>query len=97
MRKIILLLIFILLPFFSLSCFTHEHTIGGGPHVGKDEEVHQWYALWGAITISDKKDGGAIAGTDSCKIITEFTPLDCLINFFTGVVSIYRSTIIIKK
>lgn len=97
MRKFALILVLVLLPLFSFGCFTHEHTIGGGPHVGQEVVEHQWYALWGGVRISDEKDAGEIAGTDSFKVITQFTPIDCIINFFTGIVSIYRRTIIIKK
>ncbi len=93
-----IIIVAMLLCVISLSgCFRHVHTMGSGPHSNQTEEHHQWYALWGLVPLADEKDGGSLAGTTNCRITTEFKPLDCLINFFTGAVSIHRTTITIEK
>ena len=98
MRKAIFLVILMLLFFPISGCFTHTHTIGSAAlSSGTKEYYVQWYALWGIVPLSDELDGGKLAGTTNCRITTQFSPLDCLINFFTGLGTIYRRTIIIEK
>jgi hypothetical protein len=98
MRKQIIHVFILALICISLTgCFTHKHTVGSGSHSGQKEVYHQWYALWGGITIGDEKDGGQIAGTTNCTITTKFTALDVLINMFTSLGTINRRTIIIEK
>jgi len=96
MRRIALLCLIVLLV-IPLGCFTHHHTIGSGPHSGQKEYHVQWYILWGILPLGDEKDGGQIAGTPNCRITSQFTPIDVIINFFTGAVTIHRRTIIIEK
>lgn len=79
------------------GCVTHHHTIGSGPHSGNKEVHYQWYALWGLIYLDNEKDGGQLAGTTNCRITSQYSPIDCLINFFTMAVTIQRRTITIEK
>ena len=95
MKKMVIVSLIAMILFS--GCFTHHHTIGSGPHSGLTVKKHQWYALWGIIPIADERDGGVMAGTTNCRITTQFTPIDCLINFFTGVGTVYRRTIIVEK
>ncbi len=78
------------------GCYTHQHTMGGGPHSGVTEEHVQWFALWGIIPIGGEVDGGQIAGTTNCRVTTEFGVIDSLIS--TPLLHIFgRRTIIIEK
>lgn len=97
MHKKMLVCLLVFLPFLAMSCYTQHHTIGSGRHGGDEIIVHQWYTLCGTIPL-EEKDGGKIAGTDRCEIITKFEPLDCLITLGgIGGIFISRKTIIIKK
>ncbi len=96
MRKSVILIIFLLFFILLTGCFRHVHTVGSGPHIGKIEEEKQWYILWGIMSLNDV-DGGVIAENTNCRITTECKPMDCVINFFTGVVSIYRTSVTVEK
>lgn len=94
-------IIIVMLVFASVllltGCFTHTHTIGSGQHTGQEETYHQWYVLWGILQLNSEKDAGKLAEVKKYRITTKFGAVDCVINLFTGVVSIYRRTIVIEK
>jgi hypothetical protein len=98
MRKSIITLVLVLsLAVVMSGCVTNHNTIGSGPHSGNKEVHYQWYALWGLIYLDTEKDGGQLAGTTNCRITNQYTPIDCIINFFTMAVTIQRRSIIIEK
>jgi uncharacterized protein YceK len=96
-KHAVILIVFLALVVVLSGCVTHRATIGSGPHSGQKEVYYQWYALWGLIYLDDEKDAGKLAATSKCQITTVYSPIDCLINFFTMAVTIQRRTIIIEK
>lgn len=96
MRKLFLLLCIVCVCLLFSGCYVHRHTIGSGQHAGTEIVDHQWYALWGLVHLSEEKDGGKIAGTDRCEIITQFGPIDAVITWITGGI-IGRRSLIIRK
>lgn len=98
MKKFSVITILFLISIFAIGgCVTHHQTIGSGPHSGQKEVHYQWYALWGLIYLDAEKDAGQLAGTTNCKITTQYSPIDSIINFFTMAVTIQRRTITIEK
>ena len=49
------------------------------------------------ITQIEDDHEAAAAGATDYTVVSEFTPLDCVINFFTSFVTVYRKTITIEK
>ncbi|HTU03611.1 MAG TPA: hypothetical protein VMG58_17395, partial [Candidatus Sulfotelmatobacter sp.] len=74
--------------------FTGEVT---GQRTHFSDERHLWYLLWGLAPVSDTdiektllEPRTATAAVQNVSITSEMTPLDVLINFFTGLVSLHR-------
>lgn len=67
------------------------------------EEKRIWYALWGLVPISDndiekslidpRTAGGAV---QKLSVKSEITPLDFLINIFTGILTIWGQTVTVE-
>lgn len=79
------------------SCYTFKHTVGTGPSTGQVEEEGAWFAFWGLLPIT-KPDSKAMAGgAANYRVTTQFTFLDCVITFFTGIVTIHKQTVQVEK
>lgn len=96
MLKKLTALVLVAIMLFSVGCYTHVHVVGNGPQGSTVETARQWYALWGLIPLGDI-DTNAMAGTANYKIQTSQTPLDIIINFFTGIVTVYSRTVTVTK
>lgn len=79
------------------GCFTHQHTVGSGPHVGLEYTEHQWYALWGFLRISNPINEGVLSEAEDYRITTRISGWDFLIDLFIGPFSFYRRTIYVEK
>jgi hypothetical protein len=75
------------------SCYTMTHQVGTGGSGGPTTEERQWWALWGLVPINSV-DSHTLAGNrQNYTVTTQFTPLDVLISFFTGFVTVHVQTI----
>ncbi len=83
----------------NFGCFVQRHDVGAGATGGERQEFNQWFVLWGLVPITQIEDDheAAAAGATDYTVVSEFTPLDCVINFFTSFVTVYRKTITIEK
>ncbi len=95
MRKTIGLFLCLLMVGLPLSgCYTMNHTIGtgGDTPVASDR---QWFILWGLVPITNV-DGGQMAKakglTTNYTVQTQANFLDCILNFVTGIVSVWGQT-----
>jgi hypothetical protein len=83
---------------FTPACYTFEHTVGSGPSTGEEVEEAQWFILWGLVPLGGETDSKEMAGTaTNYRVTTQFTPLDVVISFLTGWVTIYKQTVIVEK
>ena len=79
------------------SCFTTTHVVGSGGSSGQTSTKKQWFALWGAVPITNVTSQQMAAGATDYTIITTFSFADKLIGLFTGIVTIYPMTVTVKK
>src|SRR5437899_7818755 len=79
------------------GCAAHMHKIGTGPAGTDVTAQHQWYILWGLVPLNHV-DSSVMAGSaTNYEIDTAITPVDFLMNIFTGVVTVYSRTVTVKK
>lgn len=80
------------------SCFAVEHTVGSGAQGSETTSKTQWYAVWGLVPIGKEADSKQMAGgAENYTITTKHTFVDQLISVFTGIVTINRQTVEVKK
>lgn len=80
------------------GCMTHHHIVGNGPGPDATENTEtQWYALWGLVPLNEVDSSDMAAGASDYEIITEMSPLDAVINFFTTYVSIVRRSVTVVR
>jgi len=79
------------------SCFTIEHTVGTGATGTDTVAKKQWYALWGLVAITDVDSKAMAGGAENYTIKTERSFVDGLIGIFTGIVTIYPTTVEVTK
>jgi hypothetical protein len=79
------------------GCAVHVHKIGTGPAGTDVAQLRQWYILWGLVPLN-VVDTATMAGTiPNYEIRTEYTPLDFVMNLFTGIVTINSRTVTVNK
>lgn len=92
-----LAVVLILGIFLVIGCTTHIHRVGNGPQ-GNDLMIQrQWYVLFGLVPINEVDTHAMAGGATDYVIMTQHTPLDIVINLFTGAVSINSRTVIVRK
>ena len=79
------------------GCMTFDHTVGSGAQSNQKTEQAQWFVLWGLVPINKTDSKTLAGGASNYHVRTEYTPLDVLISFFTGIVSIHKQTISVEK
>jgi hypothetical protein len=87
--------VFLILPL--TGCSTLNHNIGSGAPEGTEvASDRQWYILWGLIPLNNV-DGAQLAQskglTNNYTIQSQVSFLDCIINFFTDIVSVTGQTV----
>ncbi len=87
----------LLIVFLFAGCMTHVHTVGAGPQTGEVVTQRQWYVLWGLVDITTPDTAAMAAGAEDYEITTEFTVLDAVIGFFTGVATVYPRSVSVTK
>ena len=83
--------------FVVIGCSTHIHKVGNGPQ-GNDMMIgRQWYVLFGLVPINIVDTNAMAGGATDYEIITQHTPIDSVINIFTGVISVNSRTVAVRK
>ena len=95
-NSILLVCVFTIAVSFS-GCSTLNHNVGmGAPNGNEVASDRQWYILWGLVPLNNA-DGGQMAKnkglTNNYTIQSQATFLDCIINFFTSIVSVSGQTV----
>jgi hypothetical protein len=97
-RKLVAVwILFSLFMVLMTGCSAHTHKIGGGAAGTNVTEQHQWYILWGLVPLNHVDSATMAAGATDYQIVTAITPLDFLMNIFTGFVTIYSRTVTVTK
>ncbi|MFZ6665656.1 Bor/Iss family lipoprotein [Peijinzhouia sedimentorum] len=78
------------------SCMSLTHTVGSGGY-GESETKRQWYVLWGLVPINEVDSKAMASGAENYTVKSSITPLDFIINIFTGVITVYSQTVEVKK
>lgn len=97
LRTLAMLLMVVLIGSLLTSCMTNTHTVGSGPQTGEVVKSRQWYALWGAVKMGNQDTKTEVGDKTDYKIETYDGPIDWLVNFFLGWLSIRTRTIKITK
>lgn len=85
------------------SCRTFRHNVGKGAQAHQVvAEKAQWWILWGIVplTPSPSEDGGKLAASMNLSdytIQTQYNIIDVVISFFTGIVTIHKTTLTVEK
>lgn len=103
MKKIVLasLALMVVMPLFACQTFRHNVGKGAQQHTVVAEKA-QWWILWGIVplTPSPAEDGAKLAqgmGLSDYTIQTQYSIVDVIITFFTGIVTIHKNTVTIEK
>ena len=100
MLKTAIIIACMFVPLSLTGCFSHQHTIDSGYHIGKEKEYHQWYLLWGFVPIGEDKNAGALSPNDKLRIKSKFNWLDIVMNItLPGLMGlgVTRRTVVIQE
>ena len=90
-------LLLVVCMLFVFGCATHIHKVGDGAKGSTVEKGRQWYILFGLVPLNDV-DSHAMAGAETNYTIkTQASPVDVIIGFFTGIVTISSRTVTVTK
>lgn len=106
MRKIVAVMLIASFSFFT-GCFTMKYAAPPQSNVTAVAEstatsfkksVKVWYALWGAVPISENSSAKLIADNNlkEVRVTTQFKFVDYLIGIFTSIVSIVPVTMTVE-
>lgn len=79
------------------SCFSINHTVGAGAKGSDTQQAKQWFALFGLVPISNVDSKAMAGGATDYTINTQRSFVDGLIGIFTGIVTIYPTTVKVTK
>lgn len=97
MLKKCLAVVLILGVLFLIGCATHIHKVGNGAQGNEMMIQRQWYVLFGLVPINIVDTNAMAGGATDYEIITQHTPIDIVINMFTGVISVNSRTVAVRK
>lgn len=96
-RKTVLFVLLIVLCAGFMGCMTTR--VGGDAHLAPSDtegtliaEKGNWYILWGLVPLNDNRTDAVVPAGKKVRVETKYTPIDFLINIFTGLVTIYTNT-----
>jgi hypothetical protein len=106
MRRIIAVALLLSLS-LSTGCFTMKYAappkqdtkvISEAQPTAVKKTVRVWYALWGAVPITDNSTEKIIADNNlkEVRVQTQITFVDYVIGIFTGIVSIVPATMTVE-
>jgi hypothetical protein len=79
------------------GCMTFDHTVGSGAQTHEKREEAQWFILWGLVPLNTVDSKSLAGGASNYHVRTQYTPLDVVISFFTGFVTIHKQTVMVEK
>ena len=79
------------------GCYTITHTVGRGAQGDTEVAVRDWYFLWGFAPVNSTNSHKLAAGSKDYTVVTQWTPIDFVINFFTMWISLTSRTITVTK
>ena len=83
------------------ACWTMTHTVGRGGEAPYPEGVQvsakQWYILFGLVQLNHVDPGRLAGSATNYTVTTQQSFLDCVINLFTGLVSIGSRTVTVTR
>ncbi len=79
------------------SCFTMTHKVGDGGTGQSELAERQWYILFGLVELNSVRSKELAGDAAAYTVTTEWTPLDILINLFTGLVTITSREVSVSK
>jgi hypothetical protein len=82
---------------FVFGCSTHIHKVGNGAQGTTKETGRQWYILFGLVPLNDIDSNAMSGGEQNYTVQTQASPLDIIIGFFTGIVTINSRTVTVTK
>ena len=97
MKKYVALLLIVVLIISFVGCAAHIHKIGVGAKKGIKTEKRQWYALWGLAPLNEIDTRNMAGDAADYEIKTETSPVDSIINFFTGMITGTSRTVTVTK
>lgn len=97
MKKYVALLLIVVLIISFVGCAAHIHKIGVGAKKGIKTEKRQWYALWGLAPLNEIDTRNMAGDAADYEIKTETSPVDIIINFFTGMITVTSRTVTVTK
>lgn len=80
-----------------IGCSAHIHKVGNGAQGTELMVERQWYVLWGFIPLNDVDTHAMAAGATDYEIVTQYTPIDVVINIFTSIVTVECRTVSVEK
>ncbi len=97
LQRAVAVLLIVVLVTTLIGCMSHTHVVGRGAQGMQVVEARQWYVLWGLVPINNVQSSGMTGGTADYTVKTEMTPLDVIINIFTGWVTVYSRTVTVTR
>lgn len=97
MKRVKLFALVVTLSLVVTSCATHLHAVGSGPKAGESLEARQWYILWGLVPLNNVDTHAMAGSTQDYQIKTQTSPLDIIMNIFTGIVTVNSRTVTVTK
>ncbi len=97
MKKIIALTLIVIFIGVLIGCSAHRHIIGNGAQTGEEVTARQWYILYGLIPLGEVDTKEMAGDATDYEIITKQGIVDILLNSFTGIVTVFSRTVIVKK
>ncbi len=83
--------------FAVIGCSTHIHKVGNGAQGNDMMMQRQWYVLFGLVPLNEVDTNAMAGGATDYHIMTQHTPLDIVINLFTGAISVHSRTVVVRK
>lgn len=107
MRKLIAIALIATFTLSSSGCFTMKATapaktpvafISEGKRTTFKKTKKVWFALWGAVPITNNSSADIIAenGLKQVRVTTKLTFVDFVIGAFTGIATIYPMTMTVE-
>jgi len=97
MKRLVLIVLIGALIAATPACMTFNHKVGsGGTSMYEDDEA-AWFILWGLVPLSMPDSQAMAANSTNYTVTTQYKLLDVIISFFTGVVTIHKQTVTVKR
>ncbi len=96
MKRIVAILL-VAVMLFLVGCSAHTHIVGNGAQGTEQVQARQWYILFGIVPLNTVSSHDMAAGAQDYTIKTEQSPLDFIMNIFTGIITVSSRTVTVTK